>query len=290
MLRCTAAGLMPILNSRRYASVADALFAEKRAAFDAIIGHKSYYLLKALPRRMARALLLPVLPELKARQQKTGLWRGKDSHKITLDILSALDHAELTEEAGLAYSPVLSLRDNHDEYALLIKRLLGAALTPEDTGALLALKQELSAAQGADGSFAQTVTGTVVYLERLLALGTAQDDPVVRRGVAYLLSQRKPTLRGMHTSEPYCLTAANIFSSENREAEFQAAAALKPEWLPRHVCFHTMAMIPNAVCLSLLVRLGLEDDPGVAAALQSLYALYREHGGFCATDIKKPYL
>jgi len=51
-----------------------------------------------------------------------------------------------------------------------------------------------------------------------------------------------------------------------------------------------MAMIPNAVCLNLLVRLGLEDDPGVTSALTSLYDLYRRHGGLCATNIKKPYL
>ena len=290
MLRCTAAGLIPLMNSRRYAGISQTLFQEKQRAFADIIRHKSYYLLRALPKDMAKALLTPVLPDILSRQMKNGLWRAKNAAKATFHILAALDHAGLCDTAACKVSPLQNLGDCYDEYALLIKRLLGAAATAEDEHALDKLRREIADQQAADGSFAGTVTGTVIHIERLLDLGLPEDDPVITRGARYLLSQRKPMLQGMHTSEPYSLSVPDVFTTEDRDAEFQAAQTYKPEWLPRHVCFHTMAMIPNAVCLTLLLRLGLEEDPGVSAALQSLYALYQRHGGFCATNIKKPYL
>jgi hypothetical protein len=278
------------MNSKRYEDIADALFQDNRKAFDAIIKHKSYYLLIALPKRIARTLLKPVLPAIASKQMKSGLWRGKNSAKTAYEILAAIDHAGLTDAAEFKYSPLSSLQNCYDEYALLIKRRLGEVFTKDDGRALAALIQTIAGAQETDGSFGRTVTGTVIHLERLLDLGVSQNDPVIRRGVDYLLEQRKSSLRGMHTSAPYSLSALNVFTTDHRDAEFRAAETYKPDWLPRHICFHTMAMIPNAVCLNLLVRLGLEDDPGVSQALVSLYELYRKHNGLCATNIKKPYL
>ena len=266
------------------------LFQEKREAFEAIVGHNAYYLLTALPDWAAKALLTPVLNDIAAKQLKHGLWRGKNKSKNSYEILAALSHANLLDEAGLRYSPLPSLLDSRDEYALLIKRLLGAPFTQDDRDALAALRREIAGMQDTDGSFGHTVTGTVIHLERLIAAGMSRDDPVILRGVQYLIMQRKPALRGMHTSDPYDLTVSDVFTSADRNAEFQAAMTYRPEWLPRRVCFHTMAVIPNAVCLTLLVRLGLEDNPGVSPALVSLYELYRKHGGLCATNIKKPYL
>lgn len=290
MLRCTVAGLIPLINSKSHAGSAEALFAENQRAFAEIVNHKSYYLLRALPAGMAKALLLPALSEIAAKQLKSGLWRGKNATKATWDILAALNHAGLWQEAGIKVSPLASIRDCHDEYALLIKRSLAETFTKEDKHALEQLKREITGAQDADGSFGNTVTSTVIHMERLLDLGMPQDDPIIRRGIHYLLAQRKPRLQGMHTSEPYDLAVSDVFTTENRRAEFQAALTYRPEWLPRHVCFHTMAVIPNAVCLNLLLRLELEDDPGVSAALTSLYELFNHHGGLCASNIKKPYL
>ncbi len=290
MLRCTLAGLIPLMNSAKYAAHAAGFFQEKRSAFEAIIEHKSYYILRTLPADIARALLMPVLPALLAKQMKNGLWRAKNAAKVTYDVLSALDHAGLLDMAQLSYSPLLTLTHCHDEYALLVKRQLNAETTEDDAHALDALKRIIAKEQAADGSFGATVTGTVIQLDRLLDLGMSQQDPAILRGAQYLLSQRKPLLQGMHTSEPYSLAVEHVFTTGDRSAEFQAALDNRPEWLPRHVCFHTMAMIPNAVCLTLLLRLGLETDPGVTAALDSLFALYKLHGGLCATDIKKPYL
>ena len=289
MLRCTAAGLIPLLASKQFADIADTLYQENRKHFNAIIQHKSYYILRTLPKRYARALLLPVLPAIKAAQLKNGLWRGKDGIKTTYDILAAVDHAQLAKDASLR-SPLAALQDQHGEYALLIKRLLGAPLSSADTQALMEIKQSITGVQDEDGSFDHTVTGTVIHLERLLALGVSNADPVIQSGVNYLLSQRKSLLQGIHTDSTYSLSVPDVFTAENRHAEFLAAKAYRPEWLPSLVCFRTMAVIPNAVCLYLLVRLGLENDPGVAQALCSVYELYRKHGGLCATNIKKPYL
>ena len=290
MLRCTAAGLIPLMNSQRYAAQADALFQAEHGAFAHMIEHKSYYLLRMLPPRMARELLSPQLPALAAKQLKSGLWRGKNSTENTYHILRALAHAGLLEDATLPYAPAAQLGGRQDAFALLLKRDFGDGLTQEDASALQQLLQEVAAKQSADGSFGGTVTGTVIHLEWLLDLGMPQADFVIRRGADYLLSQRKPSLQGMHTSDPYSLTVTNVYTTGNRTGEFEAALAFKPEWVPRHVCFHTMAIIPNAVCLRLLLELGLESDAGVTAALISLYELYSRHGGLCATNIKKPYI
>jgi len=290
MLRCTPAGLIPLMNSRKYGGYAEQFLQDNAPAFQGILQHKSYYLLRSLPAKTASILLTPVLPQLAARQTQSGLWRGKDGEKITYDILSALARAGIPGGAAGILSPLPYLRDRHGEYALLIKRTLGEPFTEEDSRALAALTREILSAQAADGSFGETVTGTVIHLDRLLDLGLPGEDPAIQKGARFLLSQRQPSLQGMHTDAPYGLTAADVYTTQDRHAEFQAALTYKPEWIPRHVCFHTLAMIPNAVCLNLLLRLELEDDPGVTAALASLYALYKRHGGLCATNIKKPYL
>ena len=290
MLRCTVAGLIPLMNSRQYAATADTLFRDNLAGFEAIIRHKSYYLLRTLPVKTARTLLAPVMPGITAKQMKNGLWRGKNGVQTTFDIISAFDHAGLMDTSTVPHSPLAAVRDEYDEYALLIKRLLQAEFTQEDSRALAALMREIVSTQQANGSFVDTVTGTVIHMNRLLDLGMPQDDPVIMRGADYLLAQRKPSLQGIHTSGTYPLIVSDVFTTEDRTTEFQAALTYRPEWLPSHVCFRTMAIIPNAVCLILLLRLGLESAPGVSAALSSLYDLYVRHGGLCATNIKKPYL
>ena len=290
MLRCTVAGLIPLINSRKYANRANVLFQENQQAFAKIIQHKSYYLLRSLPGQMARSLLIPVLPNIKRGQMKNGLWRGKNPWKSTYTILSACNHAGIGYTDICRYFPFAGAGVCDDEYALLTKRLLEEPFIREDSQALATLIQAISDTQDENGSFGQTVTGTVIHMRRLLDLGMPQDDPVILHGAEYLLTQRKPSLQGMHTTMPYSLTVADVFTTEDRYAEFQAALTYKPEWIPRQPCFHTLAIIPNAVCLTLLLQLGMEEDPGVSAALTSLYTLYQRHGGFCATNIKKPYL
>lgn len=293
MRRCTISGLIPLMASARYGPQAGQLLARSLPTFQSVARHKSYYLLRELPPAVARQLVSAQLPALLDAQQENGLWRARDAERATYDILALLqhigafgDHPELAPR----YCPLAALADRCGFDALRIKRHIYHAEQEPDRQAAAVLIDEARGRQGVDGAWAGTVVGTAVEMERLLDLGVAPDDPAMAAGVSFLFAQLNADFEGLHTSAPYGLTAHQVFSTEDRRLEFEVAAALKPEWLPRNVCFRTMAVIPNSVCLALLIRLGLEQDPRVAGALDSLYQLYDEHGGLCASDIKKPYL
>ena len=294
MRRCTVSGLIPLMASERYGSEADRLFAQERPLFQDIIRHESYYLLRELPASIARQLLADQIPALLAAQKKSGMWKVKDTERITYDILAALQQIGALDggrpEWAPRYCPLGYLEGRFGSYALLIRKRIYHVESEADRQATEALIAEIRGRQNESGSWAETVVGTVVHLERLIELGVSRDDPAIAAGVAFLFAHLHADFQGVHTSMPYGLTAHQVFSSADRHREFEAAATLKPEWLPRHVCFRTMAVIPNSVCLALLVRIGLESDRRVALALDSLYRLYAEHGGLCAGNIKKPYL
>lgn len=46
----------------------------------------------------------------------------------------------------------------------------------------------------------------------------------------------------------------------------------------------------RGICLSLLLSLGLEGDVRVETALDHLYSMHIRFGGFCETNIKKPFV
>ena len=294
MLRCTISGLIPLMQSECYAGYAESFYAAKANEFQNIMAHGSYYLLRELPVPLAQRLLEPELPKLLAAQKKSGMWKVKDTERITYDILAALVHVGLLDgahpEATLKYNPSAYLAPKGDFYALLIKDRILQAPAEGDAAARAALIADIVGRQEADGSWEGTVVGTVLYLNQLLDLGLAREDPVITCGVDFLFANLQADLQGIHTSEPYSLLTHNVFTTLSRNREFESARRLKPEWLPRSLCFRTMAIIPNTVCLRLLIRLGLEGDERVARALDSLYALYSEHGGLCASNIKEPYI
>jgi len=281
------------MQSERYASCAESFYADNTKLFQDITAHDSYYLLRELPVPLAQRLLEPALPKLLTAQKKNGMWKVKDTERITYDILAALVHVGLLDgaqpEATLKYDPSAYVAPKGDFYSLLIKEILQAP-TEGDAAARAALVADIVGRQEADGSWEGTVVGTVVYLNQFLDLGLVPEDAAITRGVDFLFANLQADLQGIHTSEPYGLVTHDVFTTLNRNREFASADRLKPEWIPRNLCFRTMAIIPNTVCLRLLLRLGLEGDERVAQALDSLYALYSEHGGLCAGNIKKPYI
>lgn len=286
MLRCNVAGLIPLMASGRYGDRAGEFYAKHEHEFEDIVRHRSYYLLRRLPKPVAAHLLSPALPDLMAKRKKDGLWNK--SERITYDILSAIRHAGVGEpdERPLAKA----LAENEGFYALLLKKDILGALDDRDRAAIGDLVAREKGEQKADGSWEDTVVGTVVHMEALLDLGLDPGDETIRRGVEFLFSNLNGDLQGIHTKETYGLVGHDIFTTADRNAEFEAAQRLKPEWIPRNVCFRTLAMLPNAVCLMLLVRLGLENDERVARALDGVYELFATYGGLCASNIKKPFL
>lgn len=290
MLRCTVASLIPLMLSDQYSEKADELYADNKSLFEGIIGHDSYYLLRKLPKSLARDLLEPVLPELIAKQKKNGMWKAKDSERVTYDIVSALVYIGLNPETDLNYNPMETLSKNYSFYSLLIKRLIYKKLSKTDISELHKQITKIKKEQAEDGSWDETVIGTCTAIENLLALGADQSESAIWRGVDYLFTQFNQEIEGLHTAGPYGLTAHHMFVTLDRNHEFKCAQQLKPEWIPRKPCFHTLAIIPNAICLTLLVRMGYENETRVSAALGNIYELYTKWGGLCATNIKKPFM
>ena len=289
MLRCNIAGLIPLMASDKYKDRTDDFYQQHRPAFDDIARHKSFYLLRRLPEQVAYRLLSPALPGMLAKRKTDGLW--SKSERITFDILSAIRHADAGEIAKAPDGPLATtLHDNRSFYALLIKKDILGVLADTDLAAMDGILSKEKKAQREDGSWEDTVVGTVAHMEALLDLGLQPDDEVIRRGVGFLFTNLNENLPGIHTKDMYGLVGHSIFTTPDRNAEFEAAQRLKPEWIPRSVCFRTLAILPNAVCLSLLLRLGLEGDERVSRALDSVYDLFAAYGGLCASNIKKPFL
>ena len=74
MLRCNLAGLIPLMASEKYRDRVGDFYASHAREFEDIVRHKSYYLLRRLPKDVAGQLLAPALPELYAKRRRDGLW------------------------------------------------------------------------------------------------------------------------------------------------------------------------------------------------------------------------
>ena len=258
-------------------------------SFESIISHKGYYLLRKLPKPVAKKLLLPVLPDLLSKQRKTGLW--SNSERITYDILTAIQTADVGDIGEiLKQQHIAAIETSEGFYAVLIKKDIFGTLQERDRAAIGEMIAKEKGEQKENGSWEDTVVGTALHLETLLDLDVNPEDEAIRRGVAFLFANWNEALQGIHTKNTYDLVGHAMFTTPDRRREFEAAERLKPEWLPREVCFRTLAVLPNAVCLILLIRLGLEEDERVVRALDNVYHLFSTYGGLCATNIKKPFL
>jgi|WetSurMetagenome_2_1015567.scaffolds.fasta_scaffold46193_1 hypothetical protein len=294
MLRCTISGLIPLMISKKYATYGETFYKAETQQFKAIIRHESYYLIRKLPVALAERLMLPELPSLLSGQKKNGMWKVKDTERITYDILSALKYIgqidKVYSDGSLRYNPAEYIKNKYGFYSLLIKANILRQTDEKDKSAIATLVAGIKNKQKETGSWDDTVIGTVVNMENLLDLNVRKDDTSILHGVKFLFSNLNSKLAGIHTTAPYGLVADNIFTTENRNQEFMSATKLRPEWIPRKLCFRTLAIIPDTVCLTLLVSLGMENDNRVEFALDNIYQLYAKHGGLCASNIKQPYI
>lgn len=212
----------------------------------------------------------------------------------TYDIYTALKQIgmldEILDEGLLKYDTISCIKQNYDFYSLLIKKNIFNNTTVRDNNEINNCIDEIKERQEYDGSWNSTVIGTAVNMEYLMELGIKSDDTTVKKGVEFLFSNLNETLDGLHTNIPYGFEAHNMFTTDNRNMEFNAAQELKPEWIPRNVCYRHLAVIQNYQALIVLLRLGMEDRKEVTQALDNLYNIYETYGGYCDSDIKKKYV
>ena len=294
MLRCTVAGMIPILMSEKYADLHANIFVNSRSYFDSILKSESYYILRYLPADIARELAQTHITEVLKKQRKTGLWKIKDAERITYDIYAALKHIGILDKvlsSGLLkYDTLAGIADNYDYYSLLIKKNVFGKLTEKDVKMMEAHINKIIDSQESDGSWGNTVIETSVNLEMLTELGVASDDTSISLGCKYLFSNLNSDFPAHHVGSPYGFNAQYMFSGKDRGREFEAAQKLRPEWIPRAVCFHHLGVIQNSVALITLLRLGFEKNDSVSHAVDNLYYIYCEYHGFCDSDIKKKYV
>ena len=294
MLRCTIAGMIPILMSEKYSNLHESIFTNSRSYFDSILKNESYYILRYLPPDIAKELVESYMTEVLKKQRKTGLWKIKDAERITYDIYAALKHIgilyEVLSSGLIKYDTLACISDSYDYYSLLLKKNIFGTLSKKDGEMITDYINDIYGKQEINGSWGNSVIETSVHLERLTELGLTLDNETVSHGCNYLFSNLNSDFSAHHVGSPYGFKAQYMFSGKDRTMEFEAAQKLKPEWIPRAVCFHHVGVIQNSVALITLLRLGFGENDSVIHAIDNLYSIYNEYHGFCDSDIKKKYV
>jgi len=243
-----------------------------------------------MPAENVRAILEPEIGRLIKTQRPTGMWKIKDSRRITYWLLKALKHSgyleSLLEEEHFRRDPFLSFRDDHDYYGLVVRRNVMEASLPGDAKLREELVSGIFADQDAEGSWNGTVISTSNQMETLMELGIGLDDRRVEKSAGWLLSMCAEDVYRLSGNMGGFLVAHNMFSSQDRASEFKNALAEKPEWNPVRLCYVHLPMIQTGAALRALIRLGLENDGRVIAACDNLLELRQNYGGWCDSNIR----
>lgn len=291
MLRCTLAGMICMMMSKKYSNFTEKLYKVRREEFYNIIKNKSYYLLRDLPVEIASQILIPNVTMILSKQKNDGLWNKNKSTKVTYDILSAFKHINILDDliADDKLKDTLKLiADKYDYDALLIKSLIYGCTSGNDISAINKLIQEIRNKQRENGSWDDTVIGTVHYIEKLINLGVPLDDCTVKKGVAFLFDNLNEKWEGLQNQgQAYSLQTNHVFSTQNRFLEFKSAEKYKEEDVPRSRCYNYLGVMQNTACLKLLLQMGLEDDERVKSALDSIFTIFKNYKGLCYFEIQK---
>lgn len=290
MLRCTLAGMIPLMASKKYSVLTEVFCKFRRGDFDNILKSQSYYLIREIPEPIASRLLSPRIPDILAMQEEDGLWPGGDRVRMTYDILSALKHTRMLDslqKEGLIKDVRESIKEKYNYYSLLIKLQVIGELSQEDERAAAGMIQEIKDRQRADGSFDRTVFATVYHMEKLFSLGVTGKDMAMQKAAAFLFKHLHKHWEAEPGEKPgRGICSSYVFSTGNRVMEFQSALKYRAETEPRKVCFRALGILQNAYCINILIALGLENDARVQAALDSILAIIQQYQGLCYYDIR----
>ncbi len=288
MLRCTIAGMIPLMMSKKYGYLAEEIMDSRKNDIDEIVDRRLYHMIPMFPHWKAREMMLLLLPEIVEKQKKNGLWGNKDAIFDTYNILSALKYTDLFERVEIDLLKK-TIGEHYDYHSLMIKKMIGI-LDCKDEAIIKQLINEMKNQQNENGSWEDTVIATIYYMNRLLNLGMAKDDSVINKGVLYLFDCFNVELDALHTKDPYGLKVNYIFTSRDRRAEYEAADKYFQELVPRSKCFRHIAIIQHSLCLNFLIKIEMEKDERVEHAMDSIYQIYKNYNGLCDSDVKKKYL
>lgn len=231
MLRCTLAGLIPLMKSEKYSIFTEEFYQAQKSDFDKIIKNKSYYLIRELPVKIASLILLPEVPMILSTQKNNGLWLN--STKVTDDILSAFKHIQVLDDLitrKKLKNTLKQIENKYDYYSLLIKSKIYQKTDEKDIIEIKKFIQGIKNQQKENGSWEDTVVTTVHYIEKLINLGVSCNDNSVQKGIDFLFKNLHPKWKGLQSSgRAYGIESENFFSNENRDIEFEAAEKYRKE-------------------------------------------------------------
>jgi hypothetical protein len=238
----------------------------------------------------AYEIIDPEIPRLIKTQKSNGLWKVKDSKRISYGILKALKYsghlAILLNENGFRYDPFLSFREDKDYYGFVVRKNIMDTLLPDDTELREQLTSDIFNKQDESGSWNNTVISTSSHIETLLELGIGIDDPHIKKASDWLFSMCSEDVYRISNNMGGFLVAHNMFSSQNRDEEFKSALAEKPEWNPKGLCYMHLPMIQTGIALKTLISLGFENDKRVLSACDNFLKLRQTYGGWCDSNIR----
>ncbi|MBM3240175.1 hypothetical protein FJZ31_28150 [Candidatus Poribacteria bacterium] len=243
-----------------------------------------------LDAKNAYEIIDPEIPRLIKTQKSNGLWKIKDSRRISYGLLKALKYSRhlaiMLNEDRFRYDPFLSFREENDYYGLTVRQNIMESLLPEDAKLRNQLASDIFSQQNADGSWNDTVIGTASHIETLLELGIGMDDPNIQKGTNWLFSTYSEDVYRQSNNMGGFLVAHNMFSSQNRYEEFKNALAEKPEWNPVGGCYMHLPIIQTGTAVKTLISLGFENDSRVISACDNLVELRQNYGGWCDSNIR----
>ena len=243
-----------------------------------------------MPVENARAILEPEIERLIKTQRPTGMWKIKDCRRISYGVLKALKHSEyltsLLEEDRFRRDPFLSFRNENDYYDLVVRRNIMEAPLPNDADLVEQFVRDAFAGQDDKGSWNDTVISTSNNIEKLAELGLGLDDPHIRRSADWLLRMCAEDVYRLSRNMGGVVVAHNMFSSQDRQAEFKSALAERPEWNHVGLCYMHLPMIQTGAALKALILLWLENDERVITACDNLLELRQTYGGWCDSNIR----
>jgi hypothetical protein len=127
--------------------------------------------------------------------------------------------------------------------------------------------------QQKDGSWDGVVSTTGIQMERLLELGCACEDPIIQKGVSWLLNQYRESIESRRPKASWTVSMNHVFTTGDYGKEFHSAQNVMPHTKLASACFMSLPMIQTGIALRILSKLGLHTDNRVINSFHSLAEL-----------------
>lgn len=230
------------------------------------------------------------IPRLIKTQKSNGLWKVKDSKRISYGILKALKYSghlkTLLDENRFRYDPFLSFHEDDTYYGFVVRQNIMENVLPDDIILKEKLSSDIFGRQDSNGSWNNTVISTSNYIETLLELGIDTNNPHIQKSAEWLFSVYSEDVYRQSNNMGGFLVAHSMFSSQDRNKEFKSALTEKPEWIPRGLCYMHLPNIQTGIAIKTLIKLGFENDKRIVSACDNLMELRRNYGGWCDSNIR----